>query len=128
MTYRTEAVAVPDWSETPLRKKKGLKDIAIKRGELSVQKKEIEAEIGKLNNALYAALQSADVRAVRADQFTVSLVTREATSKLDEGELKRLLVEDGMSIEKVQKYWKTASILGKPSSYVMVKGGSDGGE
>ena len=123
-----EKNAAPDWKSTALKSEKKLPKLLEKRAELSAQMKEINLALTALNTKLYSAFLAAGVDRARCGDYSVSMVTTNPKPKLDEGVLKRLLVEEGMEIDVVMKLWEKASTPGKSSSFIRVYTATEEGE
>jgi len=109
---------VPDWSETPLKKNKRIKVLLEARQDAAATISQAEKVKGEASVELLTILTSAGVEKARVNNFTISVVTVERVS-LQEGQLKKMLLEGGMSLARIEKLWKECSTSAK-SSYVKV--------
>lgn len=116
--HEENATAIPDWTETPLKKNKKIKALVVERQRLTEVEKEVTEAKKAISTELLSILMTSMVDKARIDDFTIGIVTTERTS-LNEGLLKQALVEGGMPISTVEKLWKKCSSTSK-SSYVKV--------
>lgn len=111
-------VEIPDWTSTPLKKNKRIKALVEARQEAAAVITEKEKEKRELSAEIQTSMAAAGLDRVRIDDYAVTVVTTERTA-LNEGVLKKELLEGGMSLSAIEKLWKKCSTVAR-TSYVKV--------
>ena len=109
---------IPNWEDTPLKKNRKIKALLVARQQAVAVIAGAEEKKKEYSTELLTILSSAGVEKARVDNFAVSVVTTERTS-LNEGMLKKALLEGGMKLSKIESLWEACSSSSK-SSYIKV--------
>ena len=109
---------IPNYEDTPLKKNRKLKILVDQRQQAAGVIADAEVTKKECSTEILTILTSAGVEKCRVGACAVSVVTTERTT-INEGMLKKALLEGGMSLQKIEKLWLQCSTSSK-SSYVKV--------